>query len=150
MACFLVPAAEAVITTIATKVMQKKEQKNDAGKAPETIEVSLDGEHTEIVEKKHFSSKMKWLNNLLWGGSGLLMFEHLWHGEITPWFPFLTAAESSESTTEMLQEMSTVGVTMAVLVTAIWGGMVAVSSILEKKAEKAAEAAHEAEHPEAE
>jgi len=33
-----------------------------------------------------------WLTNMLWGGSLLLAFEHVWHGEETPWFPFLTAA----------------------------------------------------------
>ncbi len=128
MACFLVPAAEAIVTTIATKVVKKKE------KEPKEITVRLDGEHTETVKKLPFSSKMKWLNNLLWGGSGLLAFEHLWHGEITPWFPFLTAAGDPESTSEMFHEMSTVGVTMAVFVTVIWGGMVAVTSLIEKKA----------------
>jgi len=137
MACFLVPAAEAVITTIATKVMKKKEQ--SSGKDHERVEITLDGQHTETVEKRPFSSKMKWLNNLLWGGSGLLMFEHLWHGEVVPWFPFLTAAQDPESTSEMLHEMSTVGVTMAVAVTAVWGVMVAVSSALQKRAEKDAE-----------
>lgn len=134
MACFLVPAAEAVITTIATKVMKKKEQ--SSGKDHEKVEITLDGQHTETVEKRPFSSKMKWLNNLLWGGSGLLMFEHLWHGEVVPWFPFLTAAQDPESTSEMLHEMSTVGVTMAVAVTAVWGVMVAVSSSLQKRAQK--------------
>ena len=34
----------------------------------------------------------------------------------------------------MLHEMSTVGVTMAVLVTAVWGGMALVSAAMEKKA----------------
>jgi hypothetical protein len=33
--------------------------------------------------------------------------------------------------------MSTIGVTMAVLVTAVWLGMVAVSSVIEKRALKA-------------
>jgi len=143
MACFLVPAAEAVITTIATKVMKKKEQ--SSGKDHERVEITLDGQHTETVEKRPFSSKMKWLNNLLWGGSGLLMFEHLWHGEVVPWFPFLTAAQDPESTSEMLHEMSTVGVTMAVAVTAVWGVMVAVSSALQKRAEKDAEKISEEE-----
>ena len=37
MACFLVPAAEAVVTTIATKAIKSKEGK------PETVKVQLDG-----------------------------------------------------------------------------------------------------------
>ncbi len=134
MACFLVPAAEAVVTTIATKVLQKKEK----DKKPEELHVKLDGEQVETVQKLPFSAKLKWLNHLLWGGSGLLAFEHLWHGEVVPWAPFLTAMESPDSTSEMLHEMSTVGVSMAVLVTVIWGGMVAVSSLMQKKAEEKA------------
>jgi hypothetical protein len=35
----------------------------------------------------------------------------------------------------MLHEMSTVGVCMAVLITAVWVGMVIVSNVIEKRAE---------------
>ena len=131
MACFLVPAAEAVVTTIAAKVMKSKEVN------PETVKVQIDGEGLVEAEKLSFSKKLGWLNKLLWGGSGLLAFEHVWHGEVVPWFPFLTAASNPTDAVEMLQEMSTVGVTMAVLVTAVWAGMLAVSSVIEKKAQKA-------------
>lgn len=130
MACFLVPAAEAVVTTIATKTMRYKEI------PPETVEVQFDGVNFEVAEKVPFSQKLKWLNHLLWGGSTLLAFEHVWHGEVVPWFPFLTAAGNPADASEMLHEMSTVGVTMAVLVTAVWFGMVAVSSVIEKRALK--------------
>ena len=130
MACFLVPAAEAVVTTVVTKVLRKKESQKKA----ETVTFQLDDNTVETGEKIPFSEKMKWLNKLLWGGSGLLAFEHVWHGEVVPWFPFLTAAENPDSFQEMLNEMSTVGVSMAILVTAVWGGMVAVSSLMEKRA----------------
>ena len=69
---------------------------------------------------------------MLWGGSALLAFEHVWHGEVIPVFPFLTAVKDGE-TAGMLAEMGTAGVTMAVLVTAAWAGMVIVSSIIEKR-----------------
>ena len=105
MACFIVPATEAIITTVAQKVIKKKEGKNDS-KSGET--------------KLRFSEKLKWLNGMLWGGSGLLAFEHLWHGEITPFFPFLTAANDPADTAEMLHEMATSGSAMAILVTAVW------------------------------
>ena len=85
MACFIVPAAEAAVTTIVTKVMEKQEKKQDA-------EQLVNGVSLKELHKEHFSSKLKRLNYLLWGGSGLLAFEHLWHGEIQPFFPFLTAA----------------------------------------------------------
>ncbi|MDE6015338.1 MAG: hypothetical protein K2H41_06570 [Acetatifactor sp.] len=133
MACFLVPAAEAVITTVASKVMQTKES------SPETVHISLDDSTITEAVKTPFSHKLKWLNNLLWGGSALLAFEHIWHGEVVPWFPFLTAASNPADAAEMLHEMSTVGVTMAVLVTAVWGGMLAISNIIEKRAVRSAE-----------
>ena len=125
MACFVVPAAEAAVVSIAAKVIEKKEKADLAVKTPEGA--------LEAAEKTPFSRKLKWLRNMLWGGSALLAFEHVWHGEVVPWFPFLTAAENAGDAAEMLHEMATVGVTMAVLVTAVWLGMVAVTSWMEKK-----------------
>ena len=130
MACFLIPVAEAIVTTVVGKSIEKKET------APEVMKVHVDGNVEETVTKITFSQKLKWLRNLLWGGSALLAFEHVWHGEVVPWFPFLTAAGNPEDAAEMLHEMSTVGVTMAVLVTAVWLVMVGVTSYAERKAEK--------------
>ena len=131
MACFLVPTAEAIVTTIASKVIEKKEN------SPE--EAKKHSGNTENAGSLHvpFSRKLKWLNNMLWGGSALLAFEHVWHGEVVPYFPFLTAASDPADAAEMLHEMSTVGVTMAVLVSAVWLGMVAVSSVIEKRVQNA-------------
>lgn len=116
MACFLVPGAEAIVTTIVTKVIENREKKEDAKNLEQGIILS-DSE----CKKNHFSVKLKKLNGLLWGGSALLAFEHLWRGEIQPVFPFLTAAGSPADTAEMLREMSTVGVAMAAMVTCVWG-----------------------------
>lgn len=128
MACFIVPGTEAIITTIATKVIEKKEQKNDQLNAEAHVEL------TEVKER--WSHKLKRLNGLLWGGSALLAFEHLWHGEVQPFAPFLTAASTKAGTYEMLHEMSTVGVSMAVLVTAAWGVMTYVTSKVQSKAKE--------------
>ena len=127
MACFIVPAAEAVIATIAEKVIKKKEKENQ--------KISIESEIKEAVktERIQFSRKLKWLTNLLWGGSVLLAFEHLWHGEIVPWFPFLTAAGDPESTAEMLREMATAGVSMALLITVVWGIMLLAVHSFERK-----------------
>ncbi len=114
MACFLVPASEAVVTTIAEHIVRSKENKND---------------DIKTVPKVKFSEKLGWLNRMLWGGSALLAFEHVWHGEVIPTFPFLTAVQNGE-TAEMLAEMGTAGVGMAVLVTLIWGGMVIASNVI--------------------
>lgn len=140
MACFLVSAAEALITTAVTKVVEKNEKKQN------DLKISFDGEKVESASGIPFSRKLKWLNRMLWGGSALLMFEHIWHGEVVPFFPFLTAASNAEDASEMLHEMATVGVSMAVLVTVVWIGMVIVSSIIERRAEKEAKALVKAEN----
>ncbi len=115
MACFLVPAAEAIVTTI----LKKKADKN----------------HKESDEQNIFIEKMGWLNNMLWGGSALLAFEHIWHGELTPFFPFLTNAANPADRLEMFFEMSTTGVAMAVFVTVFWVCMVVAARKIEKMPE---------------
>lgn len=130
MACFFVPAAEAVITTIVTKAMKSSEKQS------ETVKVQFNGTELETAEKIPFREKLNWLSNLLWGGSALLAFEHVWHGEVVPWFPFLTTASNPTDAAEMLHEMSTVGTSMAVLVTVVWFGMLGITSMIEKKALK--------------
>ena len=137
MACFLVCTAEALIASTVTKIIENKE------KAKETV--APHAENTAATEsvKIPFSRKLKWLCYMLWGGSVLLAFEHVWHGEVVPWFPFLTAASDPSDAAEMLHEMATVGVTMAALVTVVWLGMLAVVSVMEKRAAKAKTAAAE-------
>lgn len=131
MACFLVPTAEAIVTTIVMKAVKAKE------KEPVVLKVDTGNGSFEMEEKIPFSRKLKWLTNMLWGGAVLLAFEHLWHGEVVPWFPFLTAASNPQDTTAMLHEMSTVGVSMAILVTVVWACMLVVSNAIEKRALKA-------------
>ncbi len=126
MACFIVPAAEAVVTTVAEKIVRSKVTSG-----------------SESSVRLPFSTKLGWLNKMLWGGSALLAFEHLWHGEVVPFFPFLTAVQNGE-TAEMLAEMGSAGVGMAVLVTAAWGGLVAVSSVIEKRGSNSEESVKEA------
>ncbi|MGN1420958.1 MAG: hypothetical protein ACI4XC_05545 [Eubacterium sp.] len=134
MACFLVPTAEAIVVTAATLIVKAKEKKSE----PQTFTNEAKDGTIETREKISLSRKLNWLNALLWGGSILLAFEHLWHGEISPFFPFLTAMSSPESTAVMLSEMSTVGVMMAVLVTVVWIAMVGVCAVMEHKALKQA------------
>ncbi|MBR6400188.1 MAG: hypothetical protein IKS17_03050 [Firmicutes bacterium] len=117
MACFIVPTAEAIVTTAVKKAADKKAEKTN----------------TQITNP--YIKRMNWLNNMLWGGSALLAFEHVWHGEVTPWFPFLTNAANPDDLAEMLTEMATSGVAMAVLVSVVWAVMVAVSLHIEKAGE---------------
>ncbi|MBR4467540.1 MAG: hypothetical protein IKS34_04480 [Clostridia bacterium] len=130
MACFVISVVEAVAVSVAAKVIEKKEKRKD------DVRLRSGVEEKETKTKIPFSRKLKWLDRMLWGGSTLLAFEHVWHGEIVPYFPFLTAASNAEDAAEMLREMATAGVAMAVLVTAVWLGIVGVVSIMEKRASK--------------
>ena len=51
------------------------------------------------------------------------------------WRDFITAVKTGE-VADMLKEMGSAGVTMAVLVTAVWGVMLIISHVLENKAAK--------------
>ena len=118
MACFLVPVGEAIVTTVAQKVAEKREKKEETEKSAKT--------------GVKWSRRLSWLNKMLWGGSIMLALEHVWHGEVVPWPPFLTAMEHPGEVVPMLHEMATVGVAMAVAVTAIWGIMILVAELKTK------------------
>ncbi len=113
MACFLVPMGEAIVTTVVQKVVEEREKK--AG-----------GERTGNTGLK-WSQRLNWLNKLLWGGTILLALEHIWHGEVVPWPPFLTAMENPGDVAPMLHEIATVGVAMAITVTVVWAIIVVIA-----------------------
>ncbi len=109
MACFTVSLAEAIVVKVVQKKIAKKEK--------------LAAVKNDITAQKPLipmSTRLGWLSKLLFGGSALLAFEHVWHGEIVPWFPFITAMNDPADAMEMLTEIGTVGVGMAALVTGIW------------------------------
>jgi hypothetical protein len=118
MACFLVPAGEAIVTTVVQKVVERREKNVGEARAEKT--------------KGKWSQRLGWLNNMLWGGVILLGVEHIWHGEVVPWPPFLTAMETPGEVSPMLHEMATYGMTMAVVVTAVWGIIVVVAELRAK------------------
>jgi hypothetical protein len=104
MACFLVPMALAIVTSILQKTAR-----NLAGKI-----------------------KLWILNALLWGGVILLAIEHVWHGEVVPWPPFLTAMANPVDIPVMLHEMLTVGTMMSVATLVTWGAILAISYYMPK------------------
>ena len=127
MACFTVTAAEAVVVTAAAYAVKKHEVK----KAAKPVSVSADA--LEREQKIPWSRKLRWLSWLLWGGALLLAYEHVWHGEVVPWFPFLTAMADPADTVEMLHEMATIGVSMALLITVVWIVMCKVADAIVKR-----------------
>jgi len=73
--------------------------------------------------RKRFPENLRisWLNALLWGAVLMLAVEHLAHGEVVPYPPFLTKGIS-----EVLPEMLQVGFPMTLSMVGVWGGMLAV------------------------
>ena len=137
MACFLVSTAEAIVVTAAAQILKKKEMSAESLKLEKNAEIE-----TKQENKLPWSKKLMILAKLLWGGAFLLCYEHIWHGEVVPWFPFLTAMNDPGDTAEMLSEMGSIGVTMAIIVTATWAIMMIVADKImsrpDKEPEKAA------------
>ena len=133
MACFIVPAAEAVVVTAAYIAVKHKEKKLSLSNGQKSYEAS--------EKRATWSGRLSWLMGLLWGGSLLLAFEHFWHGEVVPFPPFLAAMSSPADTAEMLHEMSTAGVAMAILVTVVWGAACVISAVRLNNRSKAGEKA---------
>lgn len=121
MACFVVPLTEAVVVSAAEFVYGK------------VVARSVVSEAEKSLKLESFSQKIGSLKKMLYGGSFLLAIEHIYHGEVVLYPPFLTAMRSAEDTAEMLSEMSTVGVSMAVLVTCAWGIAMGIKALLKKK-----------------
>ena len=94
MCCFIVPLVEAIATTACRKAISQ----------PRTVL----GRHLSDLEK------------MLWGGSLMLIVDHVINGELTWRFPFFTALDSVGGGAVMLREMLTVGLPMALILTAAW------------------------------
>lgn len=76
--------------------------------------------HKKVPEQYHIG----WLNIMIWASVLALLLEHMWHGEIVPWFPFLTAMSDPAETEMMLQEMASIGIPMLLVVVVAWAAMV--------------------------
>lgn len=72
----------------------------------------------KVPEKYH----LNWLNSMLWGGVVMLAVEHIAHGEIVLYPPFLTAGLP-----EVLPEMLKIGIPMTLVIFLIWGIMVVIA-----------------------
>lgn len=123
MACFTVTTVAAIGVGVARHVVKHNEKKAD----PTRVDpIKLDN--------TPFSKKLGVLELGLWGGSFILAGEHVFHGEVTYKFPWLTAVAEGE-TMGMLQEMATVGVGMLLTIVAAWGiGLLIRRLILKRRA----------------
>ena len=84
--------------------------------------------------------KIGWLNVMIWGGVIMLAVEHIAHGEVVLFPPFLTAMQIPSEIPVMLQEMATVGGTMTIAIVCIWLAMVFISQKINVKTIKTTKA----------
>lgn len=103
MACFTAAIAELAVVAVVKKRVESKER--------------LLGMKSSKIP---LSTKLSWLMTLLWGGIFLLAIEHIWHGEIVPWFPFLTAMQDPQDMQAMWMEILTIGGCIDLLIPAVW------------------------------
>lgn len=88
---------------------------------------------TTVLGKKIDSKyHIEWLNFMLWGGTIMLMVEHVISGEIVFHPPFLSALENPADTAFMIHEIITIGIPMTVTIVAVWIAMVFTSNRLIK------------------
>ena len=99
MACFIVPLVQAVATTVYRK---RHVAEIAAPNAPVL---------------KH---RLPDLEKMLWGGTLMLIVDHIINGELTWRFPFFTALDQAGGGMVMLREMLTVGGPMSLVLTAAW------------------------------
>lgn len=82
---------------------------------------------TTIFRKKFPKQwHISWLNTMIFGGAVALAVEHIAHGEIVPWPPFLTAMSNPADTAAMFGEILAVGVPMTIALAVAWAAMVIV------------------------
>jgi len=70
----------------------------------------------------------------------MLAVEHIAHGEVVLYPPFLTAMQTPAEIPVMLQEMATVGGTMTIAIVCIWLAMVFISQKITEKTRKTTQA----------
>ena len=83
----------------------------------------------KIPEEYH----VNWLNSMLWGGVVMLAVEHITHGEVVPYPPFLAA-----DLREVFPEMMRVGAPMTLVIFSAWMVMITVAAMMRKKERYAA------------
>jgi len=102
MACFIAPLVEAIAVTAIRKSGLN-------GNSPYL-------QHLPDLEK------------MLWGGTLMLIVDHIINGELTWTFPFFTSLGQTGGAAILWREVLTVGVPMALALTAAWAVWVALKS----------------------
>lgn len=109
MSCFLVPLTQALVTSAY--------RKNNA--------TAIHSDKASALKRN-----VPALEKMLWGGSVMLIVDHIINGELTWRFPFFTALNDGWSI--FLHEILAVGVPMSLALTAVW----AIYAVLKEKRKK--------------
>ena len=88
---------------------------------PASAAILVSGAKKKIPAELH-PERLEWM---LWGGTAMLVVDHLMTGELVPYPPFLTAMNNPAEQAVMFQEIATAGVVMTLLVFAMWFVMIA-------------------------
>ncbi len=83
-----------------------------------------------------WAKQLPTLEKFLWGGTAMLVVDHIINGEVTWRYPFFTALGQAGGAEVMLREMLTVGLPMSVVATLIWAVYVLAKSPALKKQAK--------------
>ncbi|MFH0818819.1 MAG: hypothetical protein V1898_02380 [Patescibacteria group bacterium] len=92
--------------------------------APAVAAIVVTGFKKRIDPKYHID----WLISMFWGGVLMLAVEHIAHGEIVFYPPFLTAMKNPADTITMLKEIVTVGGAMTLAIIAFWSVLVLIAN----------------------
>ena len=97
MACFLIPLAQAVVTSAYRKFNSKS-----------------------ISESAGMKHHIPALEKMLWGGSVMLIVDHILSGELSWKFPFFTAFNEVGGAEVFFRELLGVGVPMSLAISVVW------------------------------
>ena len=99
MSCFIVPLNQALATTAYRKRHEK----------------SINNPESSALKRN-----LPTLEKMLWGGSVMLVVDHIINSEVTWRYPFFTALEQAGGANIMLKELLTVGLPMSLVITILW------------------------------
>ena len=80
----------------------------------------LNAKKIEATEATALMRHVPTLEKMLWGGTVMLIVDHVISGEVTWRYPFFTALTEAGGADVMLREMLTVALPMSLVLTAVW------------------------------
>jgi len=116
MSCFLIPLTQAIATTAIRHHYSRQQA---------TSLIGEDAFHRDVrpFAKVHNSPWLRHLPKLellLWGGSLMLVIDHILSGELSWSYPFFTALTEADGVQALLREILSLGIPMSLVPTLIY------------------------------